>query len=84
MTNNFNQKEIVVYWNDASLFSPKRKAIAVSPMETRGFIEKEYDDYYLIKNPITINRATQESHPQKQNPTFYLIPKGMIEKIEYQ
>ncbi len=75
-------KKIRVIWNDARLFSPQQKTISLSSMETLGFLEKETDTYLLIKDPITTGRDTGGKHP-KQKPTFYYIPKGMIQSIEY-
>jgi len=71
------QKKIKIKWKDTSLFSPKRKNIAVSQMETIGYLEQENDSFIIVREPITTNETTKTQHPEK-HPTFYLIPKGMI------
>lgn len=73
--------KIKIIWQDTKMFSPKNKYIELSIMETVGFFENEYDDYLLVKNIETKNIKTGKKHPE-QDPSFYLIPKGMIEKIE--
>lgn len=75
-------RQVKVIWNDTKMFSPKNKNIELSTMETVGILEIEYDDYFLIKDPVTINLKTRQKHPEK-NPTFYLIPRGMIHNVEY-
>lgn len=74
------EKKVKIIWDDIKVFSSKNKNIEISVMETIGFVEAEYDDYILVKDPITINTKTGKKHPEK-NPTFYLIPKNLIEKI---
>jgi hypothetical protein len=74
--------KVKIIWNDTKMFSPKNKDIELSNMETIGFFETEHDDYFLIKDPITINMKTGKNHPEK-NPTFYLIPKGMVNDVQY-
>ena len=84
-------KQVKIIWNDALIIYPKRKGNTPllkkkednipSKMETTGLFETEYDDYFLIKNPVTINTKTEKRHPE-QTPTFYLIPKGMVDIIE--
>ncbi|MEK7501506.1 MAG: hypothetical protein AAB777_02300 [Patescibacteria group bacterium] len=75
-------KQIKIIWNDTKMFSPKNKDIELSIMETTGIFESEHDDYFLIKNPVTTNIKTGKKHPE-QIPTFYLIPKGMIQDIQH-
>jgi hypothetical protein len=77
---NFNKK-IKIRWSDARLFSPQQKEIGISLMETRGAIAFENDDYLIVQNPTTINTNTNQPHP-KESPTFYLIPKVMIQSVE--
>lgn len=72
-------QKVKIKWTDAAVFSPKRKDIALSHMETVGFVEKDDKDYLIIKNPKTINLSTNKKHPE-QDPTFYFIPKRMIER----
>jgi len=74
-------QQIKIIWNDAKMFSPKNKNIELSVMETSGLVEVENDDYFLVKNPVTINLKTGQKHPE-QTPTFYLIPKGMVQDIQ--
>jgi hypothetical protein len=73
--------KVKIIWQDTKMFSPKNKHIELSTMETVGFFENEYDDYLLVKNIETKNIKTGKKHP-KQDPYFYLIPKGMVEKIK--
>jgi hypothetical protein len=72
---------VKVYWSDASVFSPKRQDVSLSKMETVGSVEEDHENYLIIKNPITINSLTKKKHPEGA-PTFYFIPKALIEKIE--
>lgn len=81
-------QKIKIVWNDAVLVSPKRKGdtpviedILPSQMQTVGLLEAEYDDYVLVKNPQTIKTKTGQKYPEK-DPTFYLIPRGMIVSVE--
>jgi len=73
---------VKVIWNDARLFSPKNRNIGISKMETRGFIEEENTFGLIIRNPKTVNLSTKKQHPESE-PTFYFIPKGMLELVEY-
>lgn len=74
-------KKIRILWNDAVLYGPKKMVEKLTPLETIGILEKEDEDFLIIKSPKTIRRTDDTSHPEKQ-PTFYFIPRGMIEKIE--
>ncbi len=76
-----SKKYLKITWNDASLFSPSKKYINVSIMETVGYLEIENNEFIIVSNPITVNKTSQKKHPDT-NPTFYLIPKGMIVNIE--
>lgn len=82
MVTNNKEKYVKIVWNDAKMFSPKNRKIELSIMETTGFLEVELDDYFIVKNPITIEIRTGKRHPE-QTVAFYLIPKGMVENIEY-
>ena len=75
-------KNIKVLWKDARLFSPKNKVISLSEMETTGVLYSENKDYIFIKDPITINVETRKNHPDK-NPTYYIIPQGMVSSVEF-
>ena len=74
-------KKVKIVWNDTKVFSPKNLDVSISKMETTGIVENENENQIIIKDPITINLKTGRNHPE-QKPTFYLIPKGMIETIE--
>ena len=75
-------KKVKILWEDARIFSPERKNVKLSLMETTGFLlETESDSYYLIRNPVTINFETKIKHPNK-NSSFYLIPRDMVKSIK--
>lgn len=78
--NNINKK-IKILWKDARLFSPKNKIISLSNMQTTGILFNENKDYFFVKDPITINLETGKNHPDK-NPTYYIIPQGMVSSVE--
>jgi hypothetical protein len=82
MNRDNKRKKVKILWDDAVLFSPKRKDISLSRMETIGVIETEDANYFLIKDPITINVLTKQKHPEK-TPTYYLIPRGMIKSVDF-
>lgn len=73
--------KVKIDWNDIRVFSPKRREISLSKMETVGLVEKDHEDYLVVKDPLTINILTKKKHPEK-NPTFYFIPKVLILKVE--
>lgn len=84
-------KKVKILWHDAIILYPKRKGdtpvfkkedILPSVMETTGILEQNWENYVLIAGQNTINKRTGNKHPE-QNPTFYLIPKGMIDSMEY-
>ena len=52
-------------------------------MYTEGVLHRIEKDHIVIKNPETIRvyPAPVRNHPEKK-PTFYIIPKSFIEKIE--
>lgn len=83
MINFFGKKEkkIRILWNDAVLYSPKKMAAHLTPLKTIGILEKEDKDFMIVRSPKTIRRTDGTPHPEKK-PTFYFIPRGMIEKIE--
>lgn len=83
-------KKVRIKWNDALAIFPKRKGdnlflkkedTVLSPMETTGILTRDYEDYVIVENPITINKETKKRHPEK-DPTFYMIPRGMIISVE--
>ena len=76
-----NTKKTRIIWNDARVYSPQDKTVALSPMETTGNIEKETETYIVVRNPITVRLSDKKEHPQTR-PTFYMIPKSMIQSIE--
>ncbi len=77
-----NQNKIKIIWNDARLFSPQKRDVCLTKMQTTGTLEKEDATHYLIKNPDTTNLETNKKHPSDTTPSFYLIPKGMVESVE--
>lgn len=79
---NNESRKIKIVWVDTKVFSPERRDISLSKMETTGVLEKEHVDYLIIRDPITVNFSTKENHP-KNNPTFYMIPRCMIESINF-
>ena len=72
---------IKIIWNDAVLLSPRVKTRKLSKMETTGFLLKEEKDFFIISKPKTRKIDTNQKYPEAQ-PTFYFIPKGMVEKVE--
>lgn len=76
------KQRIKVLWYDTRIFSPQSSVVDISVMETVGFLEKETKNHYIIQKPVTINISKNLKHPEK-DPSFYLIPKGMVEKIEF-
>ena len=79
------KNKIKVVWKDAIVYSSKDKLPTSLPlMETVGFLEKENKTFVIIKDPHTINLKKNTLHPRGNKPTFYYIPKGMIQKIEVQ
>lgn len=79
---NNKERKVKIKWNDVSVFSPRKKEIALSPMETIGLIERDEEDYLIVKNPKTTNLLTNKKHPER-DPYFYFIPKGMIERVDF-
>jgi len=74
-------KIIRIKWIDAGIYSPKRKTISLSQMESSGIIVREDDDYIVLAEPTTRRMSDESKHPT-DNPTFYIIPRGMIVAIE--
>lgn len=80
--NKNNSKMVKILWQDAiSYRTGDRIPHSISILETAGLLAKEDDNYVIIEKPVTINTQTGKNYPDKQ-PTFYFIPRGMIEKIE--
>lgn len=86
--------KIKILWTDAIRIFPVRKGdtpvfekeekIAGSKMETVGILEQEQEEGFIVKNPVTIKLSTGEKHPiGDEGPSFYFIPKGMIESTQY-
>ncbi len=76
-------KKIKVTWVDAIIYGAHSIIPSgVSTMETIGFLEKENDDWLIIKDPKNINVKTGKNHPATIEPTFYCIPKKTIKNIE--
>lgn len=76
------KKQIKVIWRDAKLYKAGQVPKDISFMETIGFLEKETVDYLIIEKPITKNIETNKEHPPGKIPTFYFIPKKLIESRE--
>ncbi len=76
-----NSKKIKIIWLDAIDYNFGYAPSDISRMETIGFLEKENEEYVVIKNPLTRNILTRLKHPKEQ-PTFYIIPKSSIESLE--
>jgi len=70
-----------VSWNDAVLYGPKNKATELTRMETVGVLEKNTEDFIVIRSPKTTRKKDDSSHPNKL-PDFYFIPSGMIQNVE--
>jgi len=82
MSKKNNLKRVRITWHDAISYRTGDKIpLSISTFETTGLLAKEHSDYIVIAKPITINIRTDKNYPDKQ-PTFYFIPRGMIEKIE--
>ena len=80
--NKNNLKRVRVLWQDAISYRTGDKIPdSTSALETTGLLAKEDSNYVVIEKPTTINTRTSENYPDK-TPTFYFIPRGMIEKIE--
>jgi hypothetical protein len=69
-----------ISWNDTKVFSPRNAEVRISQMQTTGVLEVENKNFYIIRDPKTINTKTKKKHPEQQ-PTFYFIPKGMVVKV---
>lgn len=81
--NKNNPKKVKILWQDAISYRAGNKVpLSVTPMETVGLLVKEDDHFLLIGVPKTVKRTNGSTYPDKQ-PTFYFIPRGMIENIEY-
>lgn len=76
------KRKVRILWSDAVLYGPKKIVEQLTPLETIGILEKEEENFLIIKSPKTVRRTDGTSHPDKV-PTFYFIPRGMIEKIEF-
>jgi len=76
------REKVKIVWHDAVLYSPEVKAVELTRMETVGVVKKETPDFVIISDPITTKLKTKEKYPYKEKPTFFFIPKGMIETIK--
>lgn len=73
---------VKILWQDAISYRTGDKIpLSVSILETTGLLAKEDNDFVVVEKPVTINTRTGKSYPDKA-PTFYFIPRGMIESIE--
>lgn len=75
--------KVKIVWHDAISYRTGNKIPdSISIFETTGLLVKEDNNYVIIEKPITINTLTGKNYPENRQPTFYSIPRGMIEKIE--
>ena len=74
-------KKITITWHDVRVYSPQQKQVSLSEMKTSGLLVKETEDFYFVKDPITVRVESGRPHPEEK-PTFYLIPKSMAVSIE--
>lgn len=74
-------KKVKITWMDILKYNSDTKNLLPTKMITEGYIEKEDEKVLIISRPTTLNTRTNANYPDK-NPTFYFIPKGLIEKIE--
>ena len=75
-------KKVKIKWVDAVIYNPYGSQKNISKMETTGILLKDSNGFLWIKNPKTINIKTKEPHPKENDPTFFMIPKGVVTKIE--
>lgn len=76
-------QKVKIVWQDATSYRIGDKIPhSISIFETTGLLVKEDKDYVIIEKPITINTLTGKNYPENNQPTFYSIPRGMIETIE--
>lgn len=73
-------KKVKIIWLDILKYGPDTKDLCPVMMITKGFIEKQDEEKIIISKPVTINMRTNKKHPEKK-PTFYFIPKGLIQEI---
>lgn len=84
---NFLGKKVKVEWRDAVFYSEGYLPKSLTKMITLGILEKHESDYILIKNPktfrkdISLYQRIRKIFNLKKQPTYFFIPKGMIEKI---
>jgi len=87
-------KLVKVIWRDAVVFNSENIPSSPSIEETTGILIAEESDYVLIRQPRTrtigknkmsgfVNSIfSQLSWWFKSHPTFFYIPKGMIDTLE--
>lgn len=75
-----------VFWNDARTYKGQADECSLSPMMTTGELYKDIDEYVVLRYPLTYmyDRRAGEYVPRvfEKEPTFFFVPKGMIERIE--
>ena len=88
-----NQRKLVrITWKDAVIFDSAKLPNQLIPMETRGLLVQEKENYFLIAKPKT--KKIDQNTPQRflmswtknvfgKKPTFFYIPKGMVVKIDF-
>lgn len=70
-----------IIWHDAAIYSVDSKPSGLTVMETVGILDHEINNYMVILNPLSREVLTGKPYPRKQ-PTFYVIPKGMVTDVQ--
>jgi len=79
---NKKSQKVKILWKDARLFFYRNTKIGLSQMETEGYIEREQDDYVVVKNINTKNIENGKDYPNGEKPNFFFIPKSFIVSIK--
>jgi hypothetical protein len=74
------KKKIKITWLDILKYGPDTKSLIPTVMVTEGYLEKEDDEKVIISQSTTFNSRTNKNHPEK-TPSFYFIPRGLIQEI---
>lgn len=80
---NLKGKRVHIRWDDARLISSAQPTAKLSPMETAGTVVDVTDVFVIVSKPRTIRVLERTKHPPGKQPTFYIIPRGMIRKIRH-
>ena len=77
------KQKVRILWKDARLYDHRMVDIKLSDMETEGYVQREQEDYLVIKNISTKNIDNGKNHPNaKEKPNFFFIPKSFIISIK--